>query len=255
MNDTAVTFDTDRRGVATLTLNRPDKRNALGDEMLAAMTDVLTAFDRDAAVRCVLLRAAGKHFCAGGDVSPGANLGTEGPSLPAVCDMLASFGKPVVAVVQGACLGGGLALAGACDILVAQSDASFSIPEVRLGFPAAPLLPRLLKIFGARQLLRLGLTAERFNVDEGLRIGLVHFSADADGLEAAIEKVVDDLLLGEPNAQARMKSLCAMLAGGDPTMGQNAELLATFEELRDSPEGLEGRAAFREKRKPRWYTD
>ncbi|CAN5486725.1 enoyl-CoA hydratase-related protein [soil metagenome] len=255
MNDAPVVFTTDRRGVATLTLNRPDKRNALGDEMLATMAKGLTSFAQDSAVRCVLIRAAGKHFCAGGDVSPGAHLITDGPSLPAVCDLLASFSKPVVAVVQGACLGGGLALAGSCDILIAQADAMFAIPEVRLGFPAAPLLPRFIKIFGARQLSRLGLTAERFDADEGRRLGLVHVRADAANLEAMTAKVVDDLLLGEPNAQASMKSLVARLGAGDATAAQNAELASIFQTLLDSPEGVEGRAAFREKRRPRWYIE
>lgn len=249
----AVLVEHDGRGAAFVTLNRAERRNALGAELLGALGGALEALQDDPSLRCIVLRAAGKHFCAGGDIDPSAHQVRSGPTLPELCDRLAAFPKPVVAVVQGACLGGGLALAGSCDIVVALDDASFSLPEVRLGFAAAPLLPCLRRVLGPRQLLRFGLTGERFSADEALQMGVAQLRASAQDSAAVVERLVDSIRLGGPQALARMKALCRMLERDDRAPGLANELQAAFAQMRDSAEGIEGRAAFREKRKPCWY--
>ncbi|MDB5775611.1 MAG: hypothetical protein JWP38_1744 [Herbaspirillum sp.] len=253
MTSTTITVEVSRRGVATVTLNRPEKGNPFNGEMLEAMAGQFAAFAAEPAVRVVVLRGSGKHFCVGADMEPGSHLNKGGPGLIEVCTVLDTLPKPTVAVVHGACIGGGLALAGCCDVMLARDDAFFSIPEVRLGFAAVPLAPLLLRMIGARNLRRLAQTGERFFVEEALRIGLVHRSCDAPALDAALAAVIDNLLLGAPNALAEMKAICATLDVRQTTPEMSAELQSAFARMRDSAEGVEGRAAFREKRKSSWY--
>ena len=139
--------------------------------------------------------------------------------------------------------------------MLAERDAFFSIPEVRIGFAPAPLVPFLLRAVGARNVRRLGQTGERFPVDEALRIGLVHVASGPGEMEATVARVVDDLLLGAPGALAEMKAAVARVEGLPITRGLLADLQAGFDRARESDEAAEGRAAFREKRKPNWYPE
>lgn len=253
MTSTTIAVEVSRLGVATVTLNRPEKGNPFNAEMLGAVAEQFVAFASDSAVRVVVLCGSGKHFCVGADLEPGSHSNKGGPGLIEVCTAIDTLPKPTLAVVHGACIGGGLALAGCCDVLLARDDAFFSIPEVRLGFAAAPLAPLFLRMIGARNLRRLAQTGERFFVEEALRIGLVHRSCDASTLDGALATVLDNLLLGAPNALAEMKAICAALDGQPATPAVFAKLQAAFVRMRDSAEGVEGRAAFRDKRKPSWY--
>jgi len=238
------------RGVATLTFNRPERANSYDAAMLDALADGIETFGRDAAARVIVLRGAGKHF------SAGAAIGAPGrPRLltAEICALIDATAKPTVAVAQGACIGGALALASACDILVASRDAFFAIPEVRLGFAPGPLIAAFARGLGFRALRRYLLSGERFSAEDGHRLGLVHRLCDAAELDGAVDALIDELLLGAPNAAATAKGLLRRHAPPALTGDELRELQRAFEATANSAEAAEGRAAFKEKRKPRWY--
>src|SRR5262249_56089642 len=140
--DTLLT-DIDPRGVASLTLNRPERGNAAGQPLRAALTAEAARLGGDAAIRVIVLRGAGKHFCAGADIGghDAAHTAAGRAALPDLCYDIDTVPKPVVALVHGACIGGGLAFAACCDVVIATRDATFSLPEVRLGFAPGPPIP------------------------------------------------------------------------------------------------------------------
>ncbi|MGZ5813704.1 MAG: enoyl-CoA hydratase/isomerase family protein, partial [Xanthobacteraceae bacterium] len=160
----AVLHSVDRRGVATLTLNRPEKGNRYSQAMLDTLLAEMTRLGAEPAVRVIVLRAGGKHFCVG------AEIGEEQPAvkeksratLPGLCLAFDEVPKPTVALVHGGCIGGGIALVSCCDIVIAARDAFFSLPEVRLGFAPGPLIPFFLRAVEARSLRRYLLSGERF---------------------------------------------------------------------------------------------
>ncbi len=250
MTDAPVVCTTDRRGVATVTLNRPAVGNAFDGAMLAALAASFGRFATDDGVRCVVLRGAGRHFSSGADMR--AAQAGEAPEPMAVLRAIDNLPKPTIALVHGACVGGGVAWAAACDIAIADETAFFSIPEVRLGMAAQPMLPLFVRALGARGLRRYALTGERFGADTALRLGLVHELCPAGGLDDAAAPVIDALLQGAPGAGAEIKRVIADCVAGE---ADTAALEAGFAAMRDGDEAREGRAAFLEKRKPVWYRD
>jgi methylglutaconyl-CoA hydratase len=254
---THISIDADARGVTWATLDRADQRNAVNGEMIAALVAAAEACAGDPAQRVLVLRGEGAHFSAGADVGwlreesakPGR---AQARTVIDVARALKSLPKPTVALVQGACIGGAIAIIGACDIVVAGEDAFFQIPEVRLGFGLSSSTPFLAAAVGARGLRRYGLTGERFGAGEARRLGLVHEVAPPGRLEQAAASIIDALLLGGPEAQAATKQLIADVA--EPPLA--AEILARMEaggaRARASDEAREGFAALKEKRKPAW---
>ncbi len=245
----------DGRGIATLTLHRPDKGNAYDQALLDALLDEVTRLGADPAVRAVVLRGSGKHFCVGAEIGAAAPA-QEGPrtTIPALCVALDALPKPTVALVHGACIGGGVALLSCCDIVLAARGAFFSLPEVRLGFAPGPLIPLFLRAIDARSLRRYLLSGERFAAEEAMRVGLVHELCEPEGAGAALARLLDELLCAGPNAVAQAKRLLLRFAQPPPSQELLAELQREFEHGFNSPEAAEGRASFREKRKPRWFT-
>ena len=238
------------RGVATLTFNRPDRANSYDAAMLDALADGFASLGRDAAVRVIVLRGAGKHFSAGAAIGEG---GKPRRAIGEVCAMIDATAKPTVAVAQGACIGGALAIASSCDVVVASRDAFFAIPEVRLGFAPGPLLGAFARGLGHRALRRYLLSGERFSAEEGHRLGLVHRLCDAQELDGAVDELIDALLLGAPAAAAKAKQLLRRHAPPALSPDELRELQCAHEAMADSDEAAEGRAAFKEKRKPGWY--
>jgi methylglutaconyl-CoA hydratase len=238
------------RGVATLTFNRPDRANSYNAAMLDALADGFEQFGRDPAVRVIILRGSGKHF------SAGAAIGEDGQprlAIGDVCALIDAVPKPAVAVVQGACIGGALALASCCDVMVASRDASFSIPEVRLGFTPGPLIGVFMRAIGYRALRRYLLSGERFSAEEAHRLGLVQQLCEAPAIESAADDLIDQLLLGAPGAAATAKRVLQKQAPALHSAEELRAMQAAFEAMTQSDEASEGRAAFKEKRKPRWY--
>ena len=247
---------TDRRGVATLTLNRPVKGNAYNQVMLDKLAAEIARIGADPAVRAVVLRGAGRHFCVGGDIldDPQAHTGsgaTPQIMLPAICFELDTLGKPTIALVHGACFGGGFALAACCDILLAEKESFFAVPELRLGFSPGPVTPYFLRGLGPRHLRRYLISGERFSAADGLRMGLVHEIYDGDAGEV-LAKLIDNVLLSAPQAVAVAKARLRQLAWTEPTKALLAELQVEFRKDFESADGVEGRASFRAKRKPSW---
>jgi methylglutaconyl-CoA hydratase len=172
-------------------------------------------------------------------------------SVFAVCDLVRTTPHPTLALVQGGCIGGALALASCCDILIAAKNAFFSIPEVRLGFaPGTSSGPMFARAIGVRNFRRYGMTGQRFGADEALRMGLAHQLCEPQDLERALDAQLEELLLAAPAAARKAKLMAEQLAGPLPSL---EEIEALFANPLETAESIEGHRSFLEKRKPNWY--
>lgn len=249
---TGIEIETNPRGIARITLNRPDKSNSLTPEMLVELADAFATLGAHPAVRVILLRGQGKHFSAGAAIGSGdAEHGSM--TFSELCHRIDHSPKPTIARIHGACIGGAVAITAACDIAVAASDAVFAIPEVRLGFVPGSLMPYFVRAIGLRHARRYTLSGERFDAGEAYRLGLVHQIASADGLDTSCDAIIDALLHGAPAAITSTKRLAAEIDGVPITTGLLARLEADHAAMFDSAEAVEGKASFRDKRKPNWY--
>jgi methylglutaconyl-CoA hydratase len=250
-----VSSEVDARGVATITLNRPDKANSYDYGMLEALGNHVERFGADAKVRAIVVRGAGKHFSAGADVAAGAEPpeGSGKRGLSETCALIEGVAKPTIALVQGACVGGGMGLACCFDILIADRSAFFSVPEVRLGFTPGTLGLYFARAMGVRAFRRYGMTGQRFSAEEALRIGVVHELCETGELDAALSKQLEEILLAAPNAANGAKRIARWLAAAQVPEGIEPKIDAEFVEARSSAEAAEGKASFKEKRKPSWY--
>ena len=247
-------------GVATVTLNRPDMHNALDETLIRDLTRSFDMLGSDPSCRMALLKANGPSFCAGADInwmmrtaqySPEQN-NAEAQNLALMMKTLNDFPKPLVALVQGATVGGGVGIVACCDIVVASDAASFRLSEVKLGIVPAVISPYVVRAIGVRACRRYFLTAEPFNATEAKNLGLIHELVPDRMMSAAAAKLVERLSAGGPKAQAAVKDLLRRVETGpidDEVIGFTTELIAR---LRASPEGREGLAAFLEKRNPKW---
>jgi methylglutaconyl-CoA hydratase len=251
----------DGRGVATLTLNRPEVANAYDENLLRAMTAALERIATDDAVRALVIRGAGKHFQAGADINWLNRLSHLGPEENQTASIvtvrfsktLNELPRPTIAVIHGACFGGGVGIACCVDVALATPDALFAISEVRHGVAPTPISTHMVNAIGLRQTRRYALTGERFGAEEAARIGLVHEVIATEYMETRLTQALESILLGAPGAIARTK-LSVLGANGLLLGERDAELLAHEGWIqRQSAEGREGTAAFREKRKPAWY--
>ena len=260
MSKEPVLWQVDSRGVATVTLNRPEVNNAYDGALIQGLHEAMDALGRHAGLRVVVLRGAGRHFQAGADLrwigsvasqSGEANLQASRITASAI-DRLNRLALPTVALVQGGCFGGGTGLVAACDIVIAADDALFSIAETRWGLMAGIILPQLADAIGVRQVRRYALSGERFGAEEARRIGLVHLVVLRAELEAAGEKMVGQLLQNAPEANAQTKAVALEFAWGAPDGATLDRLIAQHAAKRRSAEAVEGLASFREKRPARW---
>jgi len=250
------------KSIATITLDRPEVRNALNAALIAALRDCFAALATDDAVRGVVLTGAGTVFSAGADVrwmQEAAHFTAEenAQDARALAAMLAAVDrcpKPVVARVNGAAFGGGAGLIACCDIAVAVEGARFSFSEVRLGIVPATIGPFVLRKIGASQARALFLTAERFDAARAREIGLIHAVVPAEELDAAVARQTEMLLQGGPHALAAAKELVQELPGMTDSE-QRAYTAALIAHLRTSPEGQEGLRAFLDHRSPSWTPD
>ena len=212
-----VLWEVDARGVATVTLNRPEVNNAYDGAMIDGLLAALDALGKAPGLRAVVLKGNGKHFQAGADLkwinevrksSPAENLRVSRATAEAV-QRLNMAPVPTVALVHGGCFGGGVGITAACDIAVAANDAVFAISEVRWGITPAPIVPLLVDRIGSRDAGRFALTGERFDPAAALRMGLVHEVCPAVELEAVGARLVDHILMAGPEAVAITKRLIA----------------------------------------------
>ncbi|HVZ51085.1 MAG TPA: enoyl-CoA hydratase-related protein [Pseudolabrys sp.] len=246
MPSSLLTITAGARGIITVTLNRPDKGNALNADMLVALDEACERFERDDSVRVVVLRGAGKHFCAGADVAGG--IGDSPVSVAEICERFDRLGKPTIAAIHGACIGAGVAFAASCDAVLATPAAFFAIPEVKLGFPPAELMPLFLRALGPRRLRRYCLAGDRFDAQAAREAGLVHALHDEATLDSAVRDLADVFLQAAPGAVRTAKTLLRQLAAGEAV-----DLHAVHAQAVAGDEAREGVASFRERRHPRWY--
>jgi methylglutaconyl-CoA hydratase len=255
-----VTTTTDARGVATLTLNRPEKHNALDGASMRDLDAALAAVNGDASIRVVVLTGAGASFCAGADIGHMRSMmnaseeqNVEDALLLARClRSLDELDRPVIARVNGNVFGGGVGLVACADIAIGAASARFALTEVRLGIVPAAISSYVVTAIGNREARRLFLTAAPFDAEAACKLGLLHFVVPPDQLDAAVEGQVDLLLRGGPQALRAAKKLVrrvTQFTDRDVLSDENARLLAR---LRVSPEGKEGLSAFLERRTPQW---
>ncbi len=260
MTSQAVLWSVDARGVATVTLNRPEVNNAYDDALIGGLHAAMDELGAAPELRAVVVRGAGRHFQAGADLkwitrvagqSAEENERVSRATASAV-QRLNTLPVPTVALVQGGCFGGGTGIVAACDVVIAADNAMFSIAETRWGLMAGIILPQLADAIGARQVRRYALTGERFDAHEARRIGLAHEVVPLAELPAAGERVVVQLLQNAPEANAQTKEVALEFAWGgidDAVLGRLCEQHAA---KRRSAEAAEGLASFVEKRPARW---
>ena len=254
----------DDRGVATITLNRPELHNAFDDVIIAGLTDILRELDEDPDVRVVILAASGKSFSAGADLnwmrrmadySREENL-ADAEGLAELMRTLDTLSKPTIALVQGAAYGGGVGLVACCDIAIATARASFSLSEVKLGLIPAVISPYVLAAIGPRAARRYFLSAEVFNANEAHRLGLVHeVVADESALAAAASGLVGRLLANGPTAMTAAKNLITAVYGRQIDDALIAGTAGRIADQRSSLEGREGLSAFLDKRNSSWIKE
>ena len=251
---------THSHGVATLQLNRPDTHNAFDEVMILELTEALLAAGADASVRVVVLRGAGKSFCAGGDLgwmqrmarfSDSENR-ADAAALARMLRTLDRCPKPTLAVVQGSAMGGGVGLVAASDIAIASNTAVFALSEARLGLVPATISPYVMEAIGARACRRFFLTGERFDATEAHRLGLVHEICADEDVEGRAAAAIEALLASAPGAQAASKDLIRQVANSPLDAGLIDLTAATIARIRSGNEAREGITAFFAKRKPNW---
>ncbi|MGH6671211.1 MAG: enoyl-CoA hydratase-related protein [Xanthobacteraceae bacterium] len=255
-----VLLDIDGRGVARVTLNRPARNNAYDGTLIAALLAALDTLEKTDGLRAVVISGRGRHFQAGADLkwidairkaSREDNIAASRATARAVWRLNAAA-VPTIALVQGACFGGGTGLLAACDVAIAAEDAVFSIAEVRWGLTAAIIIPQLNDAIGVRQVRRYALTGERFDAAEARRIGLVHEIVPAAELEAAGARIVAAILQNGPDAIAQTKALTLQSAWAQLDDAAFERLVESHAAKRQSPEAAEGLASFAGKRAAKW---
>ncbi len=251
-------------GVFTIELSRPEVRNAFNEDLIDELLNLFEKIKTDVSIRVVLLKGDGSVFCAGGDLNwmkksitltANENL-QDTTKLTRMFDAMNSCPKPVVGLIHGAAIGGGVGLVSVCDYLIAEKETVFSLSEVRLGIIPACIGPFVIAKIGESHARALFISAERFSATRALQVGLVHELADGkEALEVAGKRITSNLLQCGPNAVAAAKRLIRELKAQDThldCLNFAAKMLA---DLRVTPEGQEGVKAFLEKRKPNWIKE
>jgi methylglutaconyl-CoA hydratase len=245
--------------VTTVTLNRPEVRNAFNDALIQELTAWARSVPADGSIRAVVLQGAGSVFCAGADLnwmskvagySRDENI-TDVRQAAELYDALDSLPVPLLGRVHGAALGGGAGLAAVCDVVVATHDTIFGFTEVTLGIVPATISPYVMRKIGLSAARELCLNGRRVPASRACEIGLVHEVVSASELDDAMARQIEHFARAAPGAVGATKRLLREIYGCRPAdvMGLTVDTIAT---QRASPEGQEGMKAFLEKRRPSW---
>lgn len=255
-----ISVSVDDRGVASAMINRPLANNAYNGEMLEALLASVRQAAANPSIRVVVIRGAGRHFQAGADLrwlrevsALGGEANLQASRLTALAMReLNALGKPTIALIHGACIGGGTGIAASCDVVIAERTASFAISEARWGVAATIIFPQLNDAIGVRQVRRYAATCETFDAVRARELGLVHEVCEPGQLDAAAAPLIVSLLAAAPESISLSKR-SAMACAGSPFDD------ATFERIvqehaakRQSAEAREGLLAFAEKRSTAW---
>ena len=260
MADETVLVSIDPRGVASVTLNRPEIHNAFDDALIERLIEILDQFEADPKVRVAILRSNGKSFSAGGDLNWMRRMAAytyeenlnDAKRLALLMYKLNYLPKPTIALVQGATIGGAVGLVSCCDIAIASDKASFGFSEVKIGLIPAAISPYVVAAIGERASRRFFQTGERFDSSEAYHIGLVHRVVTPEELDNACKEIVKALLSNSPAAVKQAKDLVFRVSRGPIDQEMTDDTSRRIAEIRVSAEGQEGLSAFLEKRKPKW---
>lgn len=256
------------RSVVTVLLRRPAARNALSAALVAELNGVFAALAARRDVRTIVLRGSGGHFCAGADIKEVAAARAAAPTSPetdplflanravgALLERVEAAPQVVVAVCEGAVLGGGLGLACAADITLVAADAELGLPETTLGLPPAQIALYLVKRMGASQARRLALTGARFDGRQALAMGIAHACCEGTAaLDQGLKEALATIARCAPGALAATKQIFRAI-GTLPAPVLLDQAAALFTEAARGPEAAEGTRAFVEKRRPSWHED
>lgn len=249
--------------VATVTLNRPEKRNAFNDEMIAELTAAFTELGANEQVRVVVLAAAGKAFCAGADLnwmramadySYAENL-ADADKLAQMLQTIYQCPKPTIAAIQGDVYAGGMGLVAVCDVAIAVKIANFCLSEVRLGLAPATISPYVIRALGARAAQRYFLTAEVFDAKKACELGFIHDRVSEESLADVIAEFCKNVVKNSPDAVQTCKTLLHEVAGQPITEQLIEKTVKGIADIRASTQGKEGVQAFLQKRRPAWQTE
>lgn len=257
-----VTFSIDAMGVATVSLNRPDKHNAFDESMIESLTSYFKKADEDSAIRVVVLKAEGKSFSAGADLNwmkrmaayTEAENHQDAMALATMLNTLYTLKKPTIARVQGAAFGGAIGLIACCDIAIGSKLSKYCLSEVKLGLIPATISPYVIEAMGARVCKRYFQTAEVFSSRRARRLGLLSEAVSEDDLDSTIQSIVSSILANGPEATCAAKQLICDVQHKDIDSALMQETSKRIAQIRVSDEGQEGLNAFFEKRKPTWWT-
>ena len=249
----------DQRGVAYLTLNRPEVHNAFDDLLIAEILNKLAAV-RDAKARVLVFGSEGKSFSAGADLGwmkrmaeySQAENKKDAQELARLMHELDTLPCPTICRVQGAAYGGAVGLAACCDLVVATAKARFCLSEVKIGLSPAVISPYVVRALGVRAMRRYALTAEVIGVEKAQQLGLVDEVVAEEALDAEIEQLVKVLLANSPQAVAHTKALVHLVADRPADLTTQDYTTDLIAKIRVSAEGQEGLSAFFEKRAANW---
>jgi methylglutaconyl-CoA hydratase len=257
-----ILYRIDERGVATVTLNKPEIHNAFDDAMIAELTDAFSDIAENPAVRVMVLAANGKNFSAGANLawmqrmanySYEENL-TDANKLADMLYRLNSLPQPTIAKIQGAAFGGAVGLASCCDIVLASAKASFCLSEVKLGLIPATISPYVVNAIGLKASRRYFQTAERFYADKAAQLGLVDEIFQEDDLDQGVDTMINTLLANGPQAMRLAKQLAFDVAYQLNTPELRQQTSERIAKIRVSDEGQEGLTAFLNKRPAAWVS-
>lgn len=259
MSYETIDYTVDERGIAYLTLNRPEVHNAMNSLMWDEGMYATQAADTDPAVRAVVLSGKGKSFCAGGDLKYQLAQRdaarpvkiAEAGKLATWLRMLDQLSKPLIGRIQGPAYAGGIGLVSVCDIAIGLDDAVFSITEARLGLLPAMISPYIIRRIGAAKARRYFLNARRFDAAEAVALGVLDRAVTAADLDAAVEEEIALVLQCAPGAVTKIKRLIDYVERNDPD-NRFRYTVERIADMWDDPEAVEGLSSFVEKRKPEW---
>ena len=260
MTEPTVCVDIDNRGVATVTLNRPDKHNAFDDAVIAELRGAFDELAERENVRVVVLASEGKSFSAGADLGwmrrmaeydYGHNM-KDAEQLAGMLKALFDLPQPTIARVHGAAFGGAVGLVSCCDMAVGTPRASFALSEVRIGLIPATIGPYVVRAIGERAARRFFTTGERFEAGAALRLGLLSEVVPEDELDAGVSRLVEAILANGPLAVRAAKDLVGSVVGKALDGALIEDTCARIAHIRVSEEGQEGLQAFLQKRAPAW---
>ncbi|MEX0281642.1 MAG: crotonase/enoyl-CoA hydratase family protein [Arenibacterium sp.] len=258
-NYETITLESDSRGVATLTLERAEKHNAMSAQMIAELSDVAAALARDNTVRVVVLTGAGKSFCAGGDLAwmqeqmraDGETRYREARKLAEMLNALNLLPQPVIGAIQGNAFGGGLGLVSICDVAIGVNTLKFGFTEARLGLIPATISPYCLARMGEAMARRVFMSARLFGAGEAVTLGLLAKAVPAEELADSVEAEVVPYLACAPSAVAASKRLARNMGPviDDAVIDRTIRALVSQWETEEARDGV---SAFFEKRKAAW---